>query len=67
MLTYSEGYPIATLPLGILDFNGRPFGLAALAGHYQEAKLINLMSAWETTFKGVVPPPSLVKGQNGQA
>ena len=30
VLMRKTGYPIATLPLGYLDFNGRPHGLAAI-------------------------------------
>src|SRR5437762_3056106 len=33
------GYPVVTLPLGYLDLNGRPFGLAAITSAYGEATL----------------------------
>ncbi|KAL6795156.1 amidase signature domain-containing protein [Trichoderma sp. SZMC 28012] len=52
----SGGYPVAAMPLSYLDFNGRPFGLAALAGKHQEAFLVQLMSAWEATFPARKPP-----------
>ncbi|KAF5599974.1 glu asp-tRNA amidotransferase subunit A [Fusarium pseudoanthophilum] len=45
-----SGYPIGNVPLGYLDFNGRPFGLAVLAAKNQEAKIIKFMNAWEGTF-----------------
>jgi amidase len=44
------GYPIATVPIGRMDFNGRPFGLVALTTAHKEAKLLHFMSAWEKTF-----------------
>ncbi|KAH7327793.1 amidase signature domain-containing protein [Stachybotrys elegans] len=55
----SSGYPVAALPLSYLDFNGRPFGLAALVGKHQEPLLVQLMSAWEHTFPSRKPPPML--------
>ncbi|KAL6807582.1 amidase signature domain-containing protein [Trichoderma sp. SZMC 28013] len=57
----SGGYPVAAMPLSYLDFNGRPFGLAALAGRHQEALLVQLMSAWEATFPARKPPQALVE------
>lgn len=57
----SAGYPIATLPLGYLDFNGRPFGLCCIARAYEEALLIKVQSAWEATFPARRPPPALVQ------
>ncbi|KAK3186367.1 hypothetical protein K4F52_004905 [Lecanicillium sp. MT-2017a] len=53
----ASGYPIASMPLGYLDFNGRPFGMAALASGHQEAVLIKVQSAWEATFPPRQPPP----------
>ncbi|KAK0717600.1 amidase family protein [Lasiosphaeria miniovina] len=45
----TAGYPVASLPLGYLDFNGRPFGL--------QKALIQAQSAWEATFPARQPPP----------
>ncbi|OAP60239.1 hypothetical protein AYL99_05241 [Fonsecaea erecta] len=56
-----SGYPIATLPLSYLDYNGRPFGLSVIARANQEALLIKVQSAWEATF-GPRKPPA---GMNG--
>ncbi|ATY58913.1 amidase family [Cordyceps militaris] len=56
----ASGYPIASLPLGYLDFNGRPFGMAAVASGHQEAVLIKVQSAWEATFPPRQPPPYAV-------
>ncbi|KAJ8132894.1 hypothetical protein O1611_g731 [Lasiodiplodia mahajangana] len=50
------GYPSATLPLGYLDFNGRPFGLQISAKAHQEDLLIQAQSAWEATFPQRQPP-----------
>lgn len=49
------------MPLSYLDFNGRPLGVAALAGKNQDAALVKLMSAWEATFPKRKPPPQLVE------
>lgn len=59
VLTTISGYPIATLPLGYLDFNGRPFGMVALASANQEQLLLKVMGAWEETFPNRVLPPML--------
>lgn len=56
----NAGYPVASLPLGYLDLNGRAFGIAALAGQHQEATLIRFMDAWDSTFHPHKPPPMLV-------
>jgi amidase len=53
----TAGYPGATLPLGYLNFNGRPFGLQIVAKAGQEALLIQAQSAWEATFPKRQPPP----------
>ncbi|KAI1144927.1 amidase family protein [Nemania diffusa] len=53
----TAGYPSASLPLGYLDFNGRPFGLQIMAKAHQEALLIQVQSAWEATFPKRQPPP----------
>ena len=50
------------MPLGYLDFNGRPFGMAAIAGAHQEATLFKVMGAWYKMFSPVKPPPMLVDG-----
>lgn len=46
----AAGYPIASLPLGYLDFNGRPHGLCAVAKAHEDAILIQLQSAWDASF-----------------
>ncbi|KAI9772633.1 MAG: hypothetical protein M1840_000227 [Geoglossum simile] len=51
-----SGYPVVTLPLGYLDLNGRPFGLAAITSAYGEATLLRVASAWEKTFSKRRPP-----------
>jgi len=56
----AAGYPIASLPLGYLDYNGRAFGMVAIAAAYEEAKLFEVMSAWDVMFSPVKPPPLLV-------
>ncbi|KAJ8132506.1 hypothetical protein O1611_g1116 [Lasiodiplodia mahajangana] len=53
----AAGYPIATMPLSYLKLNGRPFGVVALASANEEKKLIQTMSAWESTFPDARRPP----------
>ncbi len=52
----NSGYPVASLPLGYSDFNGRPFGLQVFAKAHQEALLIQVQSAWEASFPKRQPP-----------
>ena len=62
----AAGYSIAALPLGFADFNGRPFGMAMTGGYGQEAKVLQIMSAWEKPFpEARRPPPMLVNWTNG--
>lgn len=57
----SAGYPVGSLPLGFAGFNGRPFGMNIISAAGQEAKMLQVMSAWEVTFpEGRQPPPILV-------
>lgn len=51
------GYRVASLPLDYLEYNGRIFGMVAVAGANGKAKLFELMSAWERTLNPVKPPP----------
>ncbi|KAF2094314.1 amidase family protein [Rhizodiscina lignyota] len=53
----AAGSPIATLPLGYIDYNGRPFALAAMASPHQDAVLIRVQAAWEATFPARKAPP----------
>ena len=55
----AAGYPVATVPLGFAHFNGRAFGMNIIAGGDQEEKILQVMSAWESTFGPWVPPPIL--------
>ncbi|KAH7309730.1 amidase signature domain-containing protein [Stachybotrys elegans] len=57
-LASGSGYPVGAVHLGYLDYNGRPFGLAVLAGRNQEAKIFKFMNVRESTF-GPRRPPSL--------
>ncbi|OCT46325.1 amidase family protein [Cladophialophora carrionii] len=62
-----SGYPAVTLPLGYLEFNGRPFGLVALASRHQEPLLIKVASAWEATFPKRQPPRALEEHRKGHS
>ncbi|PTB50725.1 hypothetical protein M431DRAFT_511647 [Trichoderma harzianum CBS 226.95] len=48
------GYPVAAMPLGYLEYNGRPHGLGAVAK--EEGLLIQLQSAYEGVFPPRKPP-----------
>lgn len=55
------GYPIGSVPLGYADFNGRAFGMNMIAKKGEEAKMLEVMSAWEASFPDAHrPPPMLV-------
>lgn len=54
----AAGYPVATVPLGFADFNGRAFGMNIIAPAGQEHEILRVMSAWENTF-GPRKPPTL--------
>jgi len=44
------GYPVATMPLGIFERAGRPFGWVMIARKHEEGKLLRVMAAWEASF-----------------
>ena len=54
-LAAAAGYPLATLPVGVLEFNGRPFGLTAMTKAHGEGVLVGIQSAWEKLFTRRVP------------
>ncbi|KAI1120750.1 amidase signature domain-containing protein [Nemania abortiva] len=59
----AAGYPLGNLPLGYADFNGRGFSLHVIAPAGEEAKIFQVMSAWEATFPDNVRPPRALVGQ----
>lgn len=44
------GYPCATMPLGVFEISGRPFGFCLIARKHDEGKLLRVMAACEATF-----------------
>ena len=44
------GYPIATAPLGYLEDEDRPFGVAFFTTAEREDVLLRVLAAWEKTF-----------------
>ncbi|KAK5654732.1 hypothetical protein OQA88_7057 [Cercophora sp. LCS_1] len=54
----AAGYPIATVPLGQLRYNNRPFGLCLVAKQGDEGSLLRFMAAWEAMV-GPRPVPGL--------
>ena len=57
------GYPTGTVPLGVLDHNGRPFGLAIIAKTGLEDLILAFMSAFKPVSKERPVPPQLVARQ----
>lgn len=56
----AAGYPVGNFPLGYADFNGRGFSLHTIAPAGEEAKIFQVMSAWEATFPENVRPPRIL-------
>ncbi|KAI1120424.1 hypothetical protein F5Y10DRAFT_258363 [Nemania abortiva] len=55
------GGPIATMPAGLLNLYGRPFGLSVIALPKHDSVLFRIMSAWEATFPNRVLPSLLLE------
>ena len=53
---------MAVVPLGYAEFNGRPFGLCAIAKANHEGLLIRFMSAWEKHFNTERRLPTWIGG-----
>lgn len=54
----ATGFPHCSLPIGHIEYNGRPVGLTAIAK--SEVTLIKLMSAHESSFPERRPPSAFV-------
>ncbi|KAI1631317.1 amidase family protein [Biscogniauxia mediterranea] len=54
----ATGLPLCSLPLGYIEYNGRPIGLTAIAR--SEVTLITLQGAFEATFPQRVPPSAFL-------
>ena len=62
------GYPVASVPLGYADVNGRAFGMNMIAKAGEEAKMLEIMSAWEVSLPDArKPPPILVDWESSVA
>ncbi|KAJ2996750.1 hypothetical protein NUW58_g878 [Xylaria curta] len=57
--TAAAGYPHITIPLGKLNYNGRPFGICVMARENDEAVLLRFMAAYES-ITAPRPVPSIV-------
>jgi amidase len=55
----AAGYPIATVPLGQLRYNGRPFCLCMVAKENNEELLLRFMAAYESSMGIQRPVPKL--------
>lgn len=62
----SAGCPVATVPLGYADFNGRAFGMNIIASAGKEKEMFQVMSAWEATFPDAVQSPPMLVNRNEQ-
>ncbi|KAJ5926219.1 Amidase [Penicillium verrucosum] len=47
----AAGYPVATVPIGQLRYNGRPFGLCLVARADEEETLLRFMAVYEKVAK----------------
>jgi amidase len=56
----AAGYPIATVPLGQLRYNGRPFGICLVAKANYEEALLRFMAAWQLLMNPRRPVPALL-------
>ncbi|KAK1825954.1 amidase signature domain-containing protein [Podospora conica] len=54
----AAGYPIATVPLGQLRYNDRPFGLCIIARENDEETLLRFMDIYESRVASARPVPS---------
>jgi len=53
------GYAVGAMPLGYADFNGRAWGIAIITCSGGETKMLEVMSAWESTFGHLRKPPPM--------
>ncbi|KAH6714418.1 amidase signature domain-containing protein [Leptodontidium sp. MPI-SDFR-AT-0119] len=60
------GYPIATMPAGVIQADGRPYGLGIMAQAGREDLMFQFMSAFEAHFPPRVVPPRLHDSPNQQ-
>ncbi|KAI9727711.1 MAG: hypothetical protein M1828_005939 [Chrysothrix sp. TS-e1954] len=60
-LAAMAGFPVATVPLGYAEFNGRAFGMNIIAESGSEGKILRIMAAWDAIIGPRKPPPMLVE------
>jgi len=53
--------PVGAFPVSYSKFNGRPVGLQVLAPRFREDLLIEVMSAWEASWKPRKTPEEFLK------
>jgi len=63
-LASAAAYPMAIVPLGELDYNGRPFGMCMLAKAHREDKLFHFMTAYNEAFPQKLEPKFIKDYQN---
>jgi hypothetical protein len=53
------------MPLGVLKYNGSPFGITAIVREQEDMMLFKVLHAWHTTFGArAIPDMSLIPKQN---
>ena len=57
-LAAAAGYPVASVPLGFADFNGRAFDMHIFARAHEERRIFQVVSAWHATFSSCVDASS---------
>lgn len=55
------GYPITSLPLGLLKYNEIGFGMVGIVGANEEMKLFEVMTACDEMFNPVEALPHLLR------
>ncbi|KAJ5919128.1 amidase signature enzyme [Penicillium verhagenii] len=62
-ISAASGYPIATMPLGVIPEDGRPYGLGIMAQAGREDLMFQFMSAFEDHFPPRVLPSRVHNGR----
>lgn len=53
------------MPLGYIDYNGKPFGLAVVGNSGQDGRLLEFMSTFEAIFPQRNHPQPLIEQLTG--
>lgn len=64
VLAAAAGYPIATAPMDVLKYNGRPFGISLIARASKEDLLLEFLGVWEKIVGSRPLPLPLMEGED---